>query len=146
VFSTLDCKSDYWQILLDEADRDKTTFCSHARNFRFLRMPFICETRRRPFRGPITLSYPDSSGAPVWCIQITSSSTPPPGRTITTMWMRCLLPLKGRPFTEAEKFHLLKDAVDYLGHVICTSRLEVAEKNTAALKEAKLQMTPTEIK
>jgi Reverse transcriptase (RNA-dependent DNA polymerase) len=40
VFSTLDCNSGYWQIPLDEADRDKTTFSSHAGTFRFLRIPF----------------------------------------------------------------------------------------------------------
>jgi hypothetical protein len=40
VFWTLDCNSGYWQIPLDEADRDKTTFCSHAGSFRFLRMFF----------------------------------------------------------------------------------------------------------
>ena len=40
VFSTLDCNTGYWQIPLHEADRDKTTFCSHAGTYRFIRMPF----------------------------------------------------------------------------------------------------------
>jgi hypothetical protein len=38
------------------------------------------------------------------------------------------------------------DAVDYLGHVIRPGRLEVAEKNTAALKETMFRKTQTELK
>jgi len=40
VFSTLDCNSGYWQILVAAEDREKTTFTSHTGLFRFLRLPF----------------------------------------------------------------------------------------------------------
>jgi hypothetical protein len=40
LFSTLDCNSGYWQIPVEPADRDKTTFMSHEGTFRFTRMPF----------------------------------------------------------------------------------------------------------
>ena len=29
IFSTLECNSGYWQVEVDEADKDKTTFTSH---------------------------------------------------------------------------------------------------------------------
>jgi hypothetical protein len=45
-----------------------------------------------------------------------------------------------------KKCHFFKDAVDYLGHVIRPGRLEVADRNTDALKEAKLPKTQTELK
>jgi hypothetical protein len=40
IFTTLDCNSGYWQIPVDPADRDKTTFTSHYGICRFIRLPF----------------------------------------------------------------------------------------------------------
>ena len=40
IFTTLDCNSGYWQIPVDPADRDKTTFTSHYGIYRFIRLPF----------------------------------------------------------------------------------------------------------
>ena len=39
-FSTLDLSSGYWQVALDEADREKATFAFHAELFQFRVMPF----------------------------------------------------------------------------------------------------------
>jgi hypothetical protein len=38
--STLECISGYWQIPVNSADRDKTTFTSHEGIFRWHLMPF----------------------------------------------------------------------------------------------------------
>jgi Reverse transcriptase (RNA-dependent DNA polymerase) len=40
IFSTLDCNSGYWQILMKETDRNKTAFVTHCGVHRFKRMPF----------------------------------------------------------------------------------------------------------
>ena len=40
IFSTLDCNSGYWQIPIEERDRDKTAFVTHCGVHRFKRMPF----------------------------------------------------------------------------------------------------------
>jgi Reverse transcriptase (RNA-dependent DNA polymerase) len=45
-----------------------------------------------------------------------------------------------------KKCHFFSETVDYLGHVIRPSRLEVAEKNTAVLKTAPLPRTQTELR
>ena len=55
VFSTLDCNSGYWQIPLHEADWDKTTFCSHAGTFRFLRIPFRLRNAPATFQRAIDI-------------------------------------------------------------------------------------------
>jgi Reverse transcriptase (RNA-dependent DNA polymerase) len=55
VFSTLDCNSGYWRIPLHEVDRDKTTFCSHAGTFRFLRMPFVLRNAPATFQRAIDI-------------------------------------------------------------------------------------------
>ena len=39
-FTTLDLKSGYWQVLMDERDREKTAFACHRGLFEFLVMPF----------------------------------------------------------------------------------------------------------
>ena len=39
-FTTLDLKSGYWQVLMDERDREKTAFACHRGFFEFLAMPF----------------------------------------------------------------------------------------------------------
>ena len=38
-FTTLDLKSGYWQVLMDETDREKTAFACHRGLFEFLVMP-----------------------------------------------------------------------------------------------------------
>jgi hypothetical protein len=44
------------------------------------------------------------------------------------------------------KCHFFKEAVDYLGHVIRPGKLAVAEKNTAALRNAPVPKTQTELR
>jgi len=39
-FTTMDLKSGYWQVLMDETDREKTAFACHRGLFEFLVMPF----------------------------------------------------------------------------------------------------------
>jgi hypothetical protein len=147
VFSTLDCNSGYWQIPLDEVDRDKTTFCSHAGTFRFLRMPFGLRNAPATFQRAIDiiLSGLKWRTCLVYLDDIIIYSTSREDHyhhvdEVLTTLGKAGLSLK------LKKCHFFKDAVDYLGHVIRPGRLEVAEKNTAALQEAKLPKTQTELK
>jgi len=39
VFSTLDCNSGYWQVPVEDEDREKTTFVCHEGAYRYIRLP-----------------------------------------------------------------------------------------------------------
>lgn len=44
IFSMLEAKSGYWQIEIDDADKDKPAFTFHYGLYRFVRLPFgLCD-------------------------------------------------------------------------------------------------------
>jgi hypothetical protein len=53
---------------------------------------------------------------------------------------------KARLSLKLIKCHFFKEAVDYLGHLIRPCKLAVAEKNTAALRNAPVPKTQTELR
>mgnify|MGYP003465558827 FL=1 len=52
-FTTLDANCGYWQIDVNEADREKTAFTSHKGLFQFKRMPFGLMTAPATFQRAI---------------------------------------------------------------------------------------------
>ena len=48
-FTSLDLKSGYWQVWLDEADKEKTAFACHRWLFEFIVMPFGISCAPSPF-------------------------------------------------------------------------------------------------
>ena len=40
-FTSMDCNSGYWQLLIASEDTHRTAFVSHAGNYQFVRMPFL---------------------------------------------------------------------------------------------------------
>lgn len=55
VFSTLDCSSGYWPMLMKESDRHNTAFCSHHVLPQFPRMPFGLRNARASFHRAINI-------------------------------------------------------------------------------------------
>ena len=55
IFTTLDCSSGYWQVEIDERDRDKTTFTSHGGLYRFVRMPFGLKNAPETFQRAVDI-------------------------------------------------------------------------------------------
>ena len=49
-FSSLDCRSGYWQIDVREEDRDKTAYSTGSDTYRFKRMPFGLKTTPATFQ------------------------------------------------------------------------------------------------
>jgi RNase H-like domain found in reverse transcriptase/Reverse transcriptase (RNA-dependent DNA polymerase)/Integrase zinc binding domain/Integrase core domain/Chromo (CHRromatin Organisation MOdifier) domain/Retroviral aspartyl protease len=147
VFSTLDCNSGYWQIPLNEVDRDKTTFCSHAGTYRFLRMPFGLRNAPATFQRAIdiVLSGLKWKTCLVYLDDVIVYSTSKEAHYGHLREVLSTLAQSGLSLKLA-KCHFFKDTVDYLGHVIRPGKLAVAEKNTKNLRVAKLPTTQTELK
>ena len=55
IFSTLDCNSGYWQIMMDDADKEKTAFVTHQGLFHFTRMPFGLRNAPATFQRAIDI-------------------------------------------------------------------------------------------
>ena len=147
IFSTLDCNSGYWQIPVAKADQDKTTFTCHEGCYRFKRMPFgLCNapaTFQRMLdillaglRWRSCLVYLDD-------IIVFSKSVDEHFKhlgEILAILRKAGLSLK------LKKCNFFTKTVDYLGRVIRPGKLEVAEKNTAALKGFKEPRTQTQLR
>lgn len=53
VFSTLNTNWEYWQVRIDEPDRDKTTYTSHVVPYRFILILFGFKNASVTFRRAI---------------------------------------------------------------------------------------------
>ena len=124
LFTTLDCNSGYWQIEIDEADRDKTTFTSHSGPYRFVRMPFGLKNAPATFQRAvdIILSRVKWQHALVYLDDaIVYSRTVEahfePVREVLTLLQAAGVSLKLR------KCSFFETSVDYLGHVVRPGKL-----------------------
>ena len=75
-FSTLDFKSGYWQVPIQERDKEKMAFCtSCGQLFEFNQVPFGLCNAPATFSDSWTASSPVSTGRPVSFTWTTSSSS-----------------------------------------------------------------------
>jgi RNase H-like domain found in reverse transcriptase/Reverse transcriptase (RNA-dependent DNA polymerase)/Integrase zinc binding domain/Chromo (CHRromatin Organisation MOdifier) domain/Integrase core domain len=147
VFTTLDCNSGYWQIPVHPADREKTTFTSHFGIYQFLRLPFGLRNAPATFQRAIDiiLSGIRWKTCLVYLDDVIVFSSNRDDHLAHVNEALTLLGNAGLSL-KLKKCHFFADTVDYLGHVIRPGRLGVAEKNTEALKTARLPKTQTELR
>ena len=147
IFSTLDCNCGYWQIPLAAGDTDKTTFTCHEGTYRFLRMPFGLRNAPATFQRTvdIVLSGLKWKTCLVYLDDIIVFSNTEYDHFRHLEEVLSLLYGAGLSL-KLTKCHFFKDTVDYLGHVIRPGKLEVAVKNTEALRNARPPVNQTELR
>jgi hypothetical protein len=146
VFTTLDCNSGYWQIPVDPADREKTAFTSHLAVYQFRRLPFGLRNAPGTFKRAIDIILSGikwKTGLVYLDDVIIFSSS----HDMHLKHVNEALNLFGKAGLSLKliKCHFFKEAVDYLGHIIRPGKLAVSEKNTAALRNAPVPKTQTEL-
>ena len=149
VFSLLDALWGYWQILLAEADRDKTTFTSHMGTHRYLRMPFGLRNAPATFQRilDITLSGARWRFCLVYLDDVIVFSKDYEEHLDHLDHVLGLLKEAGIKL-KLKKCFFFKEEVEYLGHRIRPGTLSVYtdSKATKAVKDAQFPQTPTQMK
>ena len=146
-FTTLDCNSGYWQILVAEEDRAMTAFTCHAGCLEFCRMPFcLCNAPAMfqrtvymllyGYRCRTCLVYLDD----IIVFRNTAEEHVDHVREVLTVLKEAGFSLKLKKCMFFAKF------VDDIGRVIRPGRLEVATKNTDAMKCFKEPIMQTELR
>jgi Reverse transcriptase (RNA-dependent DNA polymerase)/RNase H-like domain found in reverse transcriptase len=147
VFTTLDFNSGYWQIPVAPEDKDETTFTSHEGTYKFCRMPFGLRNTPATFQRvvDIVLSGLTWKSCLVYLDDIIIYSASMEDHLVHLDEVLTLLGKAGLSL-KLTKCHSLLETVDYLGHVILPGKLEIATKNTDALRTAQPPRTQTELR
>ena len=147
IFSTLDCNCGYWQIPMEPDARDKTTFTCHEGTYRFTRMPFGLPNAPATFHRTvdIVLSGLKWKTCLVYLDDIIVFSQTPEEHLRHLDEVLGLLYGAGLSL-KLSKCNFFRDTVSYLGHIIRPGKLEVAVKNTEALKGAKPPTNQTQLR
>jgi hypothetical protein len=146
-FTTLDANSGYWQIPLDEASRDKTSFTCHAGFYRFKRMPFGLVNAPASFQRAMDIIL---AGVRWNCALVYLDDVVIYSRTFAEH-MRHLdqvlgLLRKANVTLKLRKCRFAAREVDYLGHTIKPGRLQMQDAKVAALKGVRRPTTKTELR
>ena len=133
-FSSLDLKSGYWQVAMDEKDKEKTAFACHRGLFEFNVMPFGLSNAPANFQELMSVVLQDCSGfatAYLDDLLIFSESLEEHMKHISIIFMKLRqhnLKLK------LKKCSFLKTETNYLGFIVSENGIKADPKKIEAIK------------
>ena len=147
IFSTLDCNSGYWQLPVEEKDRDKTTFTCHAGSYKFLRLPFGLRNAPATFQRAmdVILSRVRWKSVLVYLDDIIVFSRGVSEHLEHLERVLALLKEAGATL-RLDKCSFFQKQVKYLGHIIRPGRLAIYGKNLEALGRALPPKNKTQVR
>ena len=145
VFSTLDARSGFWQIKLDEASSKLCTFNSPFGRYRFTRLPFGIKSAPEVFQKSMSNLFEDIKGAKpivddilVWGQDVKEHYA----RLRQVLDRSREANLKFNP----QKCHIRKEAVPYIGHVLTKDRLIADPEKIRAVQEMRQPQNAKELR
>ena len=145
VFSTLDARSGFWQIKLDEASSKLCTFNSPFGRYRFTRLPFGIKSAPEVFQKSMSNLFEDIEGAKpivddilVWGRDVKEHDA----RLRQVLDRSREANLKLNP----EKCHIRKEAVPYIGHVLTKDGLIADPEKIRAVQEMRQPQNAKELR
>ena len=133
-FSSLDLKSGYWQVLMDENDKEKTAFACHKGLFEFNVMPFGLSNAPAIFQELMSVVLQDLSSFAVAYLDdilIFSPTIDDHLNHINTVFQR--LRMHGLRL-KLKKCSFLQSETNYLGFVIDSQGIKPDPKKVEAIK------------
>ncbi|XP_063361755.1 uncharacterized protein LOC134650752 [Cydia amplana] len=138
--STLDLRSSYWQVMLREADRDKSSFVCPLGTFRFKRMPFGLKNAPATFQRLIDRLRSCSALKDVTILAYLDDLL-----VISEGYQRHLQDLEAvfkrlaefNLHVNREKCAFARESVKYLGHVITQQGVSTDPDKVSAVLEMK---------
>ncbi|XP_061724302.1 uncharacterized protein LOC133530409 [Cydia pomonella] len=138
--STLDLRSSYWQVMLREADRDKSSFVCPLGTFRFKRMPFGLKNAPATFQRLIDRLRSCSALKDVTVLAYLDDLL-----VISEGYQRHLQDLEAvfkrlaefNLHVNREKCAFARESVKYLGHVITQQGVSTDPDKVSAVLEMK---------
>lgn len=146
-FTTLDANSGYWQVLMDEASKDKTSFTCHAGFYRFKRLPFGLINAPATFQRALDLilSGVRYEFALVYLDDIIIFSKTFDEHMAHLSHVLGLLK-DANISLKLKKCAFAKQEVQYLGHMIKPGHLEMLSARVESLKLIELPKTKKEVR
>ena len=145
-FTSLDLKSGYWQVLMDEADKEKTAFTCHRGLFQFNVMPFGLSNAPAIFQELMSIVLADLDQFAIAYLDdilIFSSSLEEHMSHIQQVFDRLRqhdLKLK------LKKCHFLQAETNYLGFVINQNRIKPDPKKVEAIQSISAPTSVREVR
>jgi len=147
IFTTLDANCGYWQLRIDPADRDKTSFVSHGGSYRYLRMPFGLRNARDMFHRclDIILSGVRWKSCLVYLDDVIVQSNKLEDHIKHVDEVLTLLEEAGISL-KLRKFEFFQRQVKYLGQVFLPNKLTIAKDATKGIHDATFPQDITQLR
>ena len=148
-FSTLDLKSGYWQVPIQEQDKEKTAFrTSSGQLFEFNQEGYPSDSATPPPPSPASwiASSPDCIGRPASSIWTTSSSSPRLGRNVARLCQVFDHLRQAKLKLGAEKCTFAAAEVSYLGHRVTADGLLPDPDLLKAIRDIEAPKSATEVR
>ncbi|RUM47864.1 MAG: hypothetical protein DSY80_00495, partial [Desulfocapsa sp.] len=147
IFSTLDCRSGYWQVNMAEQDIPKTAFVCHRGQFEWLRMPFGLSNAPSHYQRCMNQVLAKHIGKRVMVFLDDIVVYSPDRKTHLKDLKLVFEELREAGLTlKRKKCHFLKEEVELLGYIVSKQGITAQPQKTQAIRALAAPTSVSEIR